>query len=160
MREAIEIPRGPAEQPSAIGIDEAFERRPGVPMEAEPAIDSGAHWQTPERQPERRFRPRRRGLPRLTPVYGTAQPPRGLSGIMRRIAYHIPEHKARHWALLLASDRVDVFEGRMGEALARPLHGTALEPVARQVEKNPVRALGVAILGLVGLRLLMNRIFD
>jgi hypothetical protein len=44
------------------------------------------------------------------PVFGTAQPPRGLSGALRRRAYAIPEHRARHWALLLLADRVDVVE--------------------------------------------------
>ena len=27
----------------------------------------------------------------LTPVFGTAQPPRGLSGVLRRAAYGIPD---------------------------------------------------------------------
>jgi len=48
----------------------------------------------------------------LTPVFGTAQPPRGLSGVLRRAAYGIPEHKAGRWMMLLAADRVDVWESR------------------------------------------------
>jgi hypothetical protein len=43
-------------------------------------------------------------------VYGTAVPPRGLSGVIRRIAYGVPDYKARRWALLLLADRVDVIE--------------------------------------------------
>jgi hypothetical protein len=49
----------------------------------------------------------------LTPVFSTAVPPRGLSGLMRRRAYAIPEHYARRWLLLLLSDRVDVWESRL-----------------------------------------------
>jgi hypothetical protein len=50
----------------------------------------------------------------LTPVFSSAVPPRGLSGVMRRRAYAIPEHKARRWMTLLLADRVDVWEGRLG----------------------------------------------
>jgi hypothetical protein len=50
---------------------------------------------------------------RLTPVFGTASPPRGLSGLLRRAAYRIPEHAPSHWMLLLLGDRVDVWEGRV-----------------------------------------------
>jgi hypothetical protein len=50
---------------------------------------------------------------RLTPVFGTMQPPRGLSGLIRRAGYRIPEHKAGRWMLLLLGDRVDVWENRL-----------------------------------------------
>ena len=50
---------------------------------------------------------------RLTPVFGTMQPPRGLSGLIRRAGYKIPEHKAGRWMLLLLGDRVDVWENRL-----------------------------------------------
>jgi hypothetical protein len=50
---------------------------------------------------------------KLTPVFGTCQPPRGLSGLMRRAAYKVPEHKAGRWMTLLMADRVDVWESRM-----------------------------------------------
>jgi len=49
----------------------------------------------------------------LTPIFSTAVPPRGLSGLMRRRAYAMPEHQARRWLLLLLSDRVDVWESRL-----------------------------------------------
>jgi hypothetical protein len=54
----------------------------------------------------------------LTPVFGTCQPPHGLSGLIRRAAYRIPEHKAGRWMLLLFGDRVDVWESRVAR---RPL---------------------------------------
>jgi hypothetical protein len=49
----------------------------------------------------------------LTPVFSTAVPPRGLSGLMRRAAYRIPEHRTKRWAMLLLADRVDVWESRV-----------------------------------------------
>ncbi len=50
---------------------------------------------------------------RLTPVFGTSVPPRGLSGVIRRRAYRIPEHNAGRWMLLLLGDRVDIWESRL-----------------------------------------------
>jgi hypothetical protein len=48
----------------------------------------------------------------LTPVFATVAPPRGLSGLVRRIAYRTPDYRARRYALLLIADRIDVFEHR------------------------------------------------
>lgn len=132
--------------PDVVGIDESPERRPGVPMEAEPPHPAqGAYWETPERQRKRFRHLKRKGLDELTPVFGTTIPPRGASGIVRRIAYRIPEHRARRWMLLLMADRVDVLEGRLGRWLARPLMGTRLEPIGRGVERNPVLAIAVTL---------------
>jgi hypothetical protein len=103
-------------------------------MEAEPHPDPGAHWITPQRQPTAPTHLRRKGLHALTPVLGTAQPPRGLSGRLRWLAYRVPEHRARHWVLLMAADRVDVLEHRAGEALGS------------SVRKRPVTAVGIALL--------------
>ncbi len=47
-----------------------------------------------------------------TPVFGTAQPPAGLAGAIRRYAYKFPDHWMRHWSTLLFADRVDVWEHR------------------------------------------------
>ena len=54
----------------------------------------------------------------LTPVFGTAQPLRGISGAIRRYAYGFSEGQTAHWLLLMAGDRVDVLEGRV-EALVQ-----------------------------------------
>jgi hypothetical protein len=92
-------------------VDSKKEKRPGVPMELDPPRPAGnAHWVEPERQPERAGILKRKGLVDMTPVFGTAVPPRGLSGIMRRAAYHIPEHRTSHWLWLLLADRVDAIE--------------------------------------------------
>jgi hypothetical protein len=69
---------------------------------------TGAHWQFPERQPEKW--PRERSIEHkfLTPVFGTVCPPHGLSGMIRRHAYkRYSEGRAAHWLLLMAADRVD-----------------------------------------------------
>jgi hypothetical protein len=88
--------------------------RPAVPRERfDPGI-TGAHWDFPERQPEKW--PRERSIEHkfLTPVFGTSSPPKGLSGVMRKYAYKTySEGRAAHWLILLAADRVDAVESHL-----------------------------------------------
>lgn len=95
------------------GIDEKPEQRPGVPMERPAHPLEGAHWAQPAQQAATVRVTKRMEIATLTPVFGTAQPPRGVSGLIRRLAYRIPEHHAKHWMLLLAADRVDVVGHRL-----------------------------------------------
>lgn len=83
--------------------------RPSVPKElALTPADNGAHWDFPERQPEREPRERSIEHTMLPPVFGTAQPLRGVSGALRRAAYRrYSEARAAHWLLLILGDRVD-----------------------------------------------------
>lgn len=104
------------------GVDGDPRNRPGVPMLLKPEVRAGAHWEEPERQPPPDFPVlKRASLDALTPTFGTAAPPRGLSGLLRRMAYDVPEHLVRHVLLLMMADRVDVLEsrlrGRSGKAL-------------------------------------------
>ena len=84
--------------------------RPSVPRERFHPGATGAHWDVPERQPEKWPRERSIEHERLTPVFGTSCPPQGVSGIMRRYAYRYSEGRAAHWLILLAADRVDAVE--------------------------------------------------
>lgn len=115
-----------AERPQQPDIDELRARipgwgadldpndRPSVPkMKYDPEA-TGAHWHFPERQPENW--PRERSIEHkfLTPVFGTSTPPRGLSGMIRRLAYRrYSEARAAHWLLLIAADRVDAAESHL-----------------------------------------------
>ncbi|MBQ1046284.1 MULTISPECIES: hypothetical protein [unclassified Micromonospora] len=92
--------------------------RPSVPQERFAPEVTGAHWEFPERQPEKW--PRERSIEHkfLTPVFGTSCPPKGLSGVIRRYSYRrFSEGRAAHWLLLLAADRVDTAESRLGSLL-------------------------------------------
>ncbi|MEV6844566.1 hypothetical protein [Actinoplanes sp. NPDC051411] len=104
------------------GADLDPKDRPAVPRERFDPQFGGAHWEFPERQPERW--PRERSIEHkfLTPVFGTSCPPRGLSGKIRRFAYaKYSEGRAAHWLLLLGADRVDVLESRLrGLVSGRP----------------------------------------
>lgn len=104
------IARGAAGRPEAADADPAA--RPGVPIYKPAGTSAPA-----ARPPLDRQEPEVQVLvgvdvDRLTPVFGTAQPPRGLSGVIRRAGYRVPEHKAARWMLLLAADRVDAWESR------------------------------------------------
>jgi hypothetical protein len=88
--------------------------RPSVPRLQFHEDLSGAHWEFPERQPERW--PRERSIEHafLTPVFGTAQPPTGLSGAIRKLSYRrYSEGRAAHWLLLMLADRVDAWESHL-----------------------------------------------
>jgi hypothetical protein len=98
------------------GADKNPKDRPGVPQETAPEplthTNTMVRQQTDEPAPfvgPNRF---------LTPVYSTALPARGLSGLMRRAAYKMPDYKPQRWMLLLAADRVDVIEHlKLGRAV-------------------------------------------
>jgi hypothetical protein len=97
------------------GADLNKEDRPSVPKLK--FLETGAHWDFPERQPEKW--PRERSIEHrfLTPVFGTAQPPSGLSGAMRKFAYKFSEGRAAHWMILLYADRVDAAEHHLRSLL-------------------------------------------
>ena len=138
-------------------VDVAPESRPGVPMEAEPEPAEGAHWREPSRQAGAHDHLHHSGIDRPTPVVGTAQPPHGLSGMLRRTAYEIPEHQARRWLLLMLADRVDVFESQVGEALSGPLDRIGMPRSAARVRGNPLPVLAGALAGAwLGKRILFR----
>jgi hypothetical protein len=96
------------------GVDLNPEDRPSVPKLQLQEDRTGAHWDFPERQPEKW--PRERSIEHkfLTPVFGTSCPPKGVSGALRRHAYRkYSEGRAAHWLLLLAADRVDAWESHL-----------------------------------------------
>jgi hypothetical protein len=100
------------------GADLDHKNRPAVPMERTPArlIPEPRGPIEQQREDVEVFvSPERPGI---TPLFGTAQPPRGLSGMIRRAAYKMTENDVRHWLLLLVADRVNMVEG-IGEDLAR-----------------------------------------
>jgi hypothetical protein len=83
--------------------------RPSYPKLQYPA-DTGAHWDFPERQPGGEGRERSIEHAFVTPVFGTAQPLRGLSGGVRRFAYlRFSEGRLAHWLLLIVGDRIDAW---------------------------------------------------
>jgi hypothetical protein len=101
------------------GVDLDPKDRPSVPKLQFQDDLSGAHWgETPDRQPEKWPRERSIEHAHLTPVFGTATPPRGLSGAIRRFSYaKYSEGRAAHWLLLILADRVDAWESHLASFL-------------------------------------------
>jgi hypothetical protein len=91
------------------GVDLDPADRPSVPKLQFQEDFTGAHWEFPERQPEKYPRERSPEHGMLTPVFGTAQPPSGVPGAIRRHAYRYSEGRTAHWLLLIAADRVDAW---------------------------------------------------
>ena len=119
-----------ADHPPVPSSEELRARIPGWGADLDPAdrpavpklqkLETGAHWDFPERQPEKW--PRERSIEHefLTPVFGTSPPPRWLSGRIRRYAYaEHSEGKAAHWLLLILADRVDALEHHL-QSFATP----------------------------------------
>ena len=108
------------------GVDLDPADRPSSPKLDLQGDLTGAHWVFPDRQVERW--PRERSIEHkfLPPVFGTACPPRGVSGAIRRLAYRkFSEADAAHWLLLLAGDRVD----SLGSSVTAALRGRPDNPI-------------------------------
>jgi hypothetical protein len=106
--------------------------RPGVPKEKTPPHGTGAHWSEPERQFKTVEYLKTVARDELTPVYGTSNPPKLLSGQMRRMAYSMPESWISRWVTLLMADRVDMIESIVTDVLS----GKA---------GNPIREMGILL---------------
>jgi hypothetical protein len=122
------------------GVDLDPADRPSVPkLRFDPAA-TGAHWDFPERQVE--HRPRERSVEHrfLTPVFGTAQPRKGLSGAIRKVAYaRWSEGRTAHWLALVAADRVDVLESRVSSVLkGQPDHLVAETGIRAELTKHGI----------------------
>lgn len=98
------------------GADLDRRNRPAVPMERRPPREDDAHWDVPEAQAQTVEILHSNERPGLTPVFGTACPPSGLSGRIRRAAFRHSEGRLRHWMMLLLADRVNVVEGLVHDA--------------------------------------------
>ena len=112
----------PADRPSSPKLDR---------------LETGAHWDFPDRQPEKRPRERSMEHKFLTPVFGTSAPTRGVSGALRKLSYRkFSEADAAHWLILIAADRVD----SLGSSITAVLRGKPDNPVAESGVLGELRA--------------------
>src|SRR3954467_13437624 len=122
------------------GADLDPKDRPSVPKLKYQDDLTGAHWEFPERQPEKWPRERSVEHAFLTPVFGTAQPPKGLSGAIRKFSYaRYSEGRAAHWLLLVLADRVDAWESHLASfATTRPDNPITETGVLSELRHHPV----------------------
>lgn len=100
------------------GADLDHANRPGYPMERMPARLAGDHSHPPVPQPQTVEILQSIERPSMTPLFGTPQPPSGVSEMLRRAAFKFSESDLRHWMILLFADRVNMVEG-LGSDLMR-----------------------------------------
>ncbi|MCE7063323.1 hypothetical protein [Dyadobacter sp. CY343] len=94
------------------GIDADPLDVPAYPMKRRTENDNkGMIWERPAQQPALVEVLHSNERPSLSAVFGTPNPPAGLSGKIRRFAFRYSESMIRHWLLLLLADRVNVIEG-------------------------------------------------
>lgn len=99
------------------GADADPRQRPGIPMEMKPHPLPGSQAPIEPQQAQVPVVHKHGGRKQMPPVFGTAAPPKALSGALRKLAYRYPDHWVRHWMVLLMADRVDSFEHRLRRTL-------------------------------------------
>lgn len=94
------------------GVDADLENDPTYPIKKRTDEDhKGYSWERPEQQPITVEVLQSNERPNVSAVYGTATPPSGLSGMIRREAFKYSESSFAHWIPLILADRVNVVEG-------------------------------------------------
>lgn len=123
------------------GSDLDLADRPSVPKLSRSAgAETGAHWDVPPQQDGASGRERSIEHAHVTPVFGTAQPLRGVPGAIRGYAYRrFSEGRLAHWMLLVLGDRVDVAVHRVSDALhGRPDRVIRETGIRAERGKHPV----------------------
>jgi hypothetical protein len=94
------------------GVDADPDNDPTYPYR-DRSRDQGlrADWERPPLQPQSVEVLQSIEYFRRPAVFGTANPPQGLSGMMRRAAFRWSESNWLHWLLLMGADRINVVEG-------------------------------------------------
>lgn len=94
------------------GIDADPKNDPTYPMKRR---NNGEHhgyaWQRPAQQPAVVEILHSNERDKLSATFGTAAPPAGLSGKLRRFAFRYSESNPWHWVALILADRINMVEG-------------------------------------------------
>ncbi len=94
------------------GIDADSENDPVYPMKKRTNEEhEGYAWERPEQQPEKVEILKSVERPNLTAAFGTASPPEGVNGAIRKMAFRYSESSYGRWLSLVLADRVGAVEG-------------------------------------------------
>lgn len=94
------------------GVDASEQNDPTYPMKKHTLEEhKGANWERPPLQAPTVEVLKSNERPTLSAVIGTATPPSGLSGMIRRQAFKHSESSFAHWIPLILADRINVVEG-------------------------------------------------
>jgi hypothetical protein len=105
----------PPHEVEGWGADLEPQTRPAYPRERTPPRFISPHWDELEQQAPTVTVYHSIERPGLTPVFGTAQPPSGVSGLIRGAAFRYSENDLRHWLMLMFADRINVVEGLLDD---------------------------------------------
>jgi len=93
-------------------MDSDPDNEPTYPMKKYTGDDhKRINWQRPPLQPVNTEVLHSNERPNISAVFGTPNPPSGLSGVIRRVAFKFSESEYGHWLNLLLADRINVVEG-------------------------------------------------
>jgi hypothetical protein len=107
-----EIANSPKEDIIGWAIDANPENDPTYPMKQRNGADyERLNYPKPPQQKSNVEILQSIERPAITRVFGTSTPPRGLSGIIRRLAFKYSESSYAHWVPLVLADRIDVVQG-------------------------------------------------
>ena len=93
------------------GVDADSQNDPTYPYRDRSEDDHSGTWQRPSLQEPGVEILQSVEHKQLPAVFGTATPPRWISGSMRRLAFRWSESNWAHWLLLMGADRVNMVEG-------------------------------------------------
>jgi hypothetical protein len=94
------------------GVDANPDNNPTYPMKKRDGSDHRRlNYERAPQQPVNTEILHSNERPSITRVFGTSTPPRGLSGVLRRLAFRYSEGSAGHWMTLILADRINVVEG-------------------------------------------------
>lgn len=94
------------------GMDADPENEPTYPMKNYTGDDhKRLNWERPPLQLRDVEVLHSNERPSLSAVFGTSNPPTGLSGDLRRYAFKYSESSYGHWLPLILADRINVIEG-------------------------------------------------
>lgn len=98
------------------GIDFDNKNDPTYPIKKRNnAEHQGYAWPRPQLQQETVEILKSVERPNLTAVYGTTNPPAGLSGAIRRYAFNYSESSYGRWLPLMLADRINMVEGMIAD---------------------------------------------
>ena len=112
-REVVETSATAIDTSSIVGwgVDANPQNDPTYPYRDRSGDDHSGKWTRPtQQQPEVEVLQSIEHK-QLPAVFGTASPPKWISGMIRRLAFRWSESNWAHWLLLMGADRVNMVEG-------------------------------------------------
>ena len=134
------------------GVDANPQNDPTYPYRDRSGDDHSGQWARPTQQEPDVELLQSVEHKQLPAVFGTASPPRGISGMIRRGAFRYSESNWMHWLMLMGADRVDMVEGLVEDLARAKIPNIPKEMGVRAEWRHNKRGLAakVGIAALIG----------